>query len=51
MVEEDKPDPTTNTDAAQAEFKDVDEASDESLLFIGQMETIETMTEKKFELF
>ena len=39
------------TQVAEAEFKPVEEDSEEALLLMAQMDTIETMTEKKFDLF
>ena len=33
------------------DFVDVDDGSDDTLVFIGQMETLEAMADKKFELF
>ena len=33
------------------EFVDVDDGSDDSLIFIGQMENLEAMADKKFEFF
>ena len=57
MVEADPAPPAQEEPAAEAtqvveaEFKPVEEDSEEALLLMAQMDTIETMTEKKFDLF